>query len=145
DVARQAWLDAALEVMNEQVDHERLGRIRAEAAVKLDATREQINALNDELRIDVDDFDLPDIEVPEADPSLGMTSDEPLLDSSWTFVEQTRRLRDSKAYRDYGGGSSPPPPRTRRARLREAWLAGVPVPPGPQTPRHVAWLQRRHD
>jgi hypothetical protein len=103
DEARQAWLDAALVVMNEQIDHERLGRIRAEATVKLDAMREQINALNDELRIDVDDFDLPDIEVPEADPSLGVAPDEPLLDSGWSFVEQTSRLIDSKAYRDGGG------------------------------------------
>jgi hypothetical protein len=59
--ARQEWLDRALEVVNANLDQERLGRIRAEAADKLEAMQGQIDAINDQLRIDVDDFDLPDL------------------------------------------------------------------------------------
>jgi hypothetical protein len=105
--ARQEWMDRALELINANLDQQRLGRIRREAAEKLDAMREQIDAFNEQLRIDVDDFDLPDIEIPEADLTLltlGLIAPTPLIDSSWSFEEQTRRLIDSKAYR-LGGGS----------------------------------------
>ena len=53
------------------MDTERMARIRAEATEKLDAMREQIAELNEQLQIDVDDFDLPDIEIPEANVTLG--------------------------------------------------------------------------
>jgi hypothetical protein len=99
NAARQEWLDAALGIMNEQLDRERLGRIRAEAAVKLDAMREQIAELNDALRIDVDAFDLPPIEIPEARLTQGL-GPEPLVDSRWSFAEQCRALIDSKRYGD---------------------------------------------
>jgi hypothetical protein len=96
--AREQWLGRALQVINDNLDADQLGRIHAEAAEKLPAMREQIDQLNAALRIDVDDFDLPDIEIPEAELTLGLAP-EPLLDSSWTFAEQSRRLIDSKAYR----------------------------------------------
>jgi hypothetical protein len=96
--ARQEWMGRALEVINNNLDRERLGRIHAEAAEKLEAMREQIAAFNEQLRIDVDDFDLPDIEIPDADITLGLQP-EPLLDSSLPFTEQCKRLIDSKAYR----------------------------------------------
>jgi hypothetical protein len=101
--ARQEWLDRAVEIINGNLDRERLGRIHAEAAEKLDAMREQIDAFNEQLRIDVDDFDLPDIEIPEAELN-GKVYPLPLLDSSWDFAEQCQALIDSKAYR-VGGGS----------------------------------------
>jgi hypothetical protein len=101
--ARQEWMSRALEVINGNLDRKRLGRIHAEAAEKLEAMREQIDEFNEQLRIDVDDFDLPDIEIPEADVTLGLQP-EPLLDSSWSFTEQCKRLIDSKAYR-VGGAS----------------------------------------
>ena len=65
--------------------------------------REQITEFNEQLRIDVDDFDLPDIEIPEAELD-GEMYPLPLLDSSWDFAEQCKALIDSKAYR-LGGGS----------------------------------------
>jgi hypothetical protein len=101
--AKQEWLDAALTVLNSQLDTARLARIRSEAAEKLFAMRMQIDELNDALRIDVDDFDLPDIVVPESELTQGLTP-WPLLDSSWSFVEQTAALKASKAYDD--GGAS---------------------------------------
>jgi hypothetical protein len=103
DEARQEWLNRALEVINGNLDRERLGRIHAEAAEKLEAMREQITEFNEQLRIDVDDFDLPDIEIPEAELD-GEMYPLPLLDSSWDFAEQCKALIDSKAYR-LGGGS----------------------------------------
>jgi hypothetical protein len=103
EAARQEWMGRALEVINGDLDRERLGRIHAEAAEKLEAMRDQIDEFNEQLRIDVDDFDLPDIEIPDADVTLGLQP-EPLLDSSWSFIDQCRALIDSKAYR-LGGGS----------------------------------------
>jgi hypothetical protein len=98
DEAEHEWLEGALDVINANLDTERLGRIRAEAADKLDAMREQIEALNQELRIDVDDFDLPDLVIPGAHIN-GTNPWVPLIDSDDPFAEQTRRLIDSKAYR----------------------------------------------
>jgi hypothetical protein len=105
--AKGDWLDRALAVINDNLDGEHLGRIRAEAAEKLEAMQEQIDALNGQLQIDVDDFDLPAIEIPEARSTLGLTlglTPKPLLDSGWSFVDQCRALIDSKAYR-IGGAS----------------------------------------
>jgi hypothetical protein len=96
--ARQDWINRAITIMTDSMDTERMARIRAEATVKLDAMREQIAELNEQLQIDVDDFDLPDIEIPEAELTLGLAP-EPLLDSSWSFIEQCQALIDSKAYR----------------------------------------------
>jgi hypothetical protein len=60
--------------------------------------REQIAELNDQLRIDARDFDLPAMVIPEADLD-GREPPEPLLDSWWPFAEQCRALIASKAYR----------------------------------------------
>jgi hypothetical protein len=49
-------------------------------------------------RFTADDFDLPAIEIPDRELTLGLAP-EPLLDSSWTIEEQSRRLIDCKAYR----------------------------------------------
>jgi hypothetical protein len=101
DEAKQEWTERALAIVNSQLDTARLARIREEAEVKLFAMRQQIDELNEALRIDVDDFDLPEIVIPESQLTQGLTP-VPLLDSSWSFVEQTRRLIDSKAYRNGG-------------------------------------------
>jgi hypothetical protein len=96
--ARQDWINRAREVINSQIDGERLDQIRNEAAVKLAAMRQQIDELNDALRIDVDDFDLPEIEVPESELLTEGLTPAPLMDSTWPWVEQTRALKASKAY-----------------------------------------------
>lgn len=97
------WKERAQEVLNDALDQDRLDRLRTEATTRLSELREQIDAINNELRIDVGDLDLPPIEVPEADLT-GKTHPLPLLDSSWSFTEQCKALIDSKAYR-LGGGS----------------------------------------
>jgi hypothetical protein len=65
--------------------------------------REQIAEFNEQLQIDVDDFDLPDIEIPDAQVDYYLQP-RPLLNSYWSFTQQCRALIDSKAYR-LGGAS----------------------------------------
>jgi hypothetical protein len=100
--ARRAWMDEAQAVVDATVDQEHLDRLRIEAAAKLATLRAEIDAINEAARVDASDFDLPEVPaVPEAirrdDQPMG------LLDSTWPFAEQIRRLRESKAYRPQGG------------------------------------------
>lgn len=91
------WLGEAQSVIDSAMDAGHLERLRTEAGEKLAELRTEIDAINDALRIDVDDFDLPEIVVPQAELNGGSNS-VPLLDSRWPFVEQCRRLIQSKAY-----------------------------------------------
>lgn len=85
------------------LDTDRLAGIRRDAEQQLGQMREQIRELNDALRIEVDEDDLPPIDLPEAiDPGGNGL---PLLDSRWDFAEQCRRLIDSKAYRSGDGNT----------------------------------------
>jgi hypothetical protein len=100
--ARAAWLDAAQAAIDRQMDADHLTRIREEAAERLAAIQAELDALNDAVRVDAADFDLPELVVPSAELN-GQEYGEPLLDSAWSFAEQCRRLLDSKAYRQQGG------------------------------------------
>jgi hypothetical protein len=75
---------------------ERLDEIRHDAEQQLAGMRSQIRELNDALRVEVDEDDLPYIDLPEAHDPGG--NGVPLVDSRWDFAEQCRRLIDSKAY-----------------------------------------------
>lgn len=95
---RQAWLEEAQAAIDEQMDQDQLERIRQEADAKLAELREEIDALNDALRVSADGIRLPappEIPAAEVAGSDGL----PLLDSGWSFAHQCRRLIDSKAYR----------------------------------------------
>jgi hypothetical protein len=97
----QGWrqcVHQAQAVVDTTIDQDQLARLRAEAQAKLAELREEIDAINHALQLDVVDLDLPPIVVPKADLS-GKTHPLPLLDSRWSFAEQCRRLIDSKAYR----------------------------------------------
>ena len=97
--ARDAWEREAQQIVDRDVGSDQLTRIRAEAERKLAAMRQEIAELNDQLRIDVGDFDLPAVpDVPEAE--LNGNRPAPLIDSRWDFAEQCRALIDSKAYRN---------------------------------------------
>jgi hypothetical protein len=100
--ARLEWRQRAQAALEEQMDMERLDRIRVEAAAKLEAMRVEIDALNAALQVDARDFQLPTPEVPEAELD-GPPDSVPLLDSTWGFAEQCQRLIDSKAYRAWDG------------------------------------------
>ena len=75
--------------------------IRHEAGEKLAAMRVEIDALDRALRVNVDDLRLPVPAVPTANLN-GHVHGVPLLDSRWSFSEQSRRLIDSKPYRGNG-------------------------------------------
>jgi hypothetical protein len=77
--------------------------VRTDAQAKLAELREEIRAINDAMRFNLSDFDVPPVPaLPE--PIINGDQPMPLLDSSWPFAEQCKALIDSKAYR-IGGGS----------------------------------------
>jgi hypothetical protein len=97
--AYQDWRADAQTAVDNAMDADRLERLRSEAGRKLAELRAEIDAINEALRVDADDFELPEIAIPHAvlrDRDLAL---DPLLDSRWSFAEQCRRLIDSKAYR----------------------------------------------
>jgi hypothetical protein len=100
--AQSAWLSEAQTAIDEQMTAGHLARIHGEAEARLEVIRAELDALNDAMRIDANDFDLPEPIVPTFDPfelSDGVHP-LPLLDSGWNFAEQCRRLIESKAYRN---------------------------------------------
>ena len=95
--ARNEWLEEAQGRLAEQLDQVELDRIRTEAGVKLEQLRDEIDAINDALHIDIGSISLPEIVVPG--PELnGSGNGSPLIDSDWSWVEQTTRLKESKSY-----------------------------------------------
>lgn len=62
----------------------------------------KIDALNTEMQIDAENYDLPPIEIPE--PTVSEAYGLPLVDSAWPFVKQCRALIASKNY-EIGGGA----------------------------------------
>lgn len=94
------WQAEAQAMVDASVDAEFIERLRIEAGEKLAALREEIDAINDALRMDARDFDLPPIVPPEAETA----GDDglPLFDSRWDFAEQCRALIASKRYANGG-------------------------------------------
>ena len=94
--ARQAWLDEAQAVIDEQ-DGGDLDQLRADAVDALEAKQAEIQAIMDDIRIDPDQFDLPEPVIPEAaiDPDAQPLG---LCDSRWDLDVQIRRLIASKNY-----------------------------------------------
>lgn len=90
------WRTAAQQAINEQ-GGEQLEDLRAVAAARLDEVRDRLEEILDDVRIDPDQFDLP--ELPDL-PAAQLNGDrpDPLLDSRWDFAEQCRRLMESKRY-----------------------------------------------
>jgi hypothetical protein len=94
---RDEWLDRANDMIEATLDTARLAEIRREAEQRLSQMREQIRQLNDAMRIDVDDDDLPPIDIPDAE----LTEEgglPPLVSSDWDFADQCRALIASKQY-----------------------------------------------
>lgn len=96
--AQQAWLEEAQELVDSSLDQEELDRIRTEAGERLAELEEQIDVLQQALQIETIGVDLPEIVVPEAELNGGRP--DALVDSTWSWTEQTQRLIRSKAYGD---------------------------------------------
>jgi hypothetical protein len=93
--ARARWLKEAQRRLEEQLDPEQRERLRKEAMDTLETLFLEIARLNDALRVETGDIDLPDVVVPE--PKLNGHGS-PLIDSDWSWVEQTQALKASKGY-----------------------------------------------
>ena len=100
DRARSVWQEQAQAALAEQAGERLLERLREQAEAKLASLRGEIDAINDAMRLSVEDVKLPPIpSVPE--PVLDQDpEEEPLIDSRWSYLEQTRRLIRSKAYKE---------------------------------------------
>jgi hypothetical protein len=96
--AKTTWDAEAQEAINQQIDPDRLARIRDEAASKLDELREQIDQINAQLDLVAGEhFTLPPIEVPE--PDIELDPDRQALvsfDDDW--VRASQALIQHKAY-----------------------------------------------
>ena len=68
-----------------------------EATTKLDELREQIDQINDQLNLAAGDFELPDIEVPEAEVELDPER-QALVSFEDDWVSASQALIKHKAY-----------------------------------------------
>jgi len=94
---KRQWFEDAEAALAEQTQHTELRRLVDEANSRIEAFRTDITALNDALNAEVVHVELPP--VPDApEPVLVGTPPEPLVSSSWTWIDQTRALRAHKAY-----------------------------------------------
>jgi hypothetical protein len=96
--AQSEWREACQQAVDAQTDQEHLDRIADQANEMLETVREQIKALEEQIRIDPGDYKLPERpDLPE--PELTVEPDGlPLVDSAWSWAEQSKRLIASKAY-----------------------------------------------
>jgi hypothetical protein len=99
---REHWEQEAQRIVDADENlHNRLDQVRAEAAARLLELQAQIDSINDALRFDLDDFDVPD-EPPVPEPEIDEDQPEPLVDSRWSFLDQIRALKESRAYENGG-------------------------------------------
>jgi hypothetical protein len=104
--AQAEWRDACQGAVDEQTDQEHLDRIAGQANEMLETVREQIKALEEQIRIDPGDYRLPP-RPPMPEPEIAVEPDGlPLVDSAWPWAEQSRRLIASKAYDGAAEGAS---------------------------------------
>jgi hypothetical protein len=95
--ARAEWLRHAQEQFDQQIGAD----VRAEAERELRELRKRIDRLNSNLREAVSDsVEFPPITIPEPAPTNVDGLPYALIDSDWSFVEQTERLIAEKAYAD---------------------------------------------
>jgi hypothetical protein len=96
--ARRAWAEEAQARLAEQTDGDEMERLQAEAEVKLDELRAEVNAINEAMHLEVGEIELPEVVIPE--PEITTEANGlPLIDSHDDWAEQTRGLIDSKRYR----------------------------------------------
>ncbi|WP_139342401.1 MULTISPECIES: hypothetical protein [Protofrankia] len=104
--AQGQWLHDAQRAIDEGMNAADLDRLRAMATAKLGQLQDEIDRLNSALRVTAEDFELPPMPgMPE--PRISRQHAEPLIDSLWSFAEQTQRLIDSKSYRQNRAGIEP--------------------------------------
>jgi hypothetical protein len=94
--AKQEWLEEAQAQLDASLDDDERSRIQTEATERLAEVRAELEDIA-ALEIPIDGIELPESVVPtyelETEPD-GL----PLIDSRWSFADQTRTLKASKAY-----------------------------------------------
>lgn len=101
DRVRQAvddWRGLAQQAIDEQSGDD-IEQLRENAAEALEVKRAEIERILDAVRVDADEFDLPEPVIPEAITDPALQSAVPLCDSRWSFRGQCVRLITSKGYR----------------------------------------------
>ena len=97
-LAEETWRGEAQEWLANQIDGDALDQIRADAADKLSQLQDEIDALNERLRIAANGrFSLPPIEIPEPIVDLAAHC-KPLTSSTWSWADATRALIARKSY-----------------------------------------------
>ena len=95
--AAEQWQADAQQAITDQSGGEQFDQLREDAVTRLAEVSDRIQEILDDVRIDPDQFDLPDLpDLPAAE--LNGDRPDPLLDSRWDFGEQCRRLIESKRY-----------------------------------------------
>jgi hypothetical protein len=98
------WREACQEAVDAQTDQDHLEALADEANEALAAVRQEIERLSEQIRIDPSGYSLPPRPAPPEPEMPAEPDGEPLIDSAWSWVEQSRRLIASKAYDGVGGG-----------------------------------------
>ncbi|MGH2451188.1 MAG: hypothetical protein ACRDGE_07945 [Candidatus Limnocylindria bacterium] len=95
---RREWRERAQAVLVARIGEKQLRQLRAEGEAKLDELVDEVEAINDALRVELPDgISLPEIpEIPEA--QVRGADGLPLIDSGWDWVDQTMRLIAHKSY-----------------------------------------------
>jgi hypothetical protein len=98
--ARDQWRERAQESINGQLDHDQLASIREAAESQIEDMREKLDDIREMARTATADLDLdlpevPPVPEPEFDESL---QGKPLINSAWSWPEQTKALIARKAY-----------------------------------------------
>ena len=96
--AEDEWIAAAEQAMSEQIDDALLANLRDQAAGRLHELREEIDRINDQLRlaaaghVTLPEIDVPEPEIDDESPRQALVS----VDQDW--VQATRAMKSHKAY-----------------------------------------------
>jgi hypothetical protein len=102
--ARLAFVDAAQSALDARVDSDLIEALHAEAEAKLATIRAEIDAINDQLRSATDTLGIHLTPPEPPEPELpDRVKGKPIIDSAWSWVEQTRALKRRKSYGNGGG------------------------------------------
>jgi hypothetical protein len=103
EAAEAEWLEEAQAAIDAQINPAIMATVREQATTKLAELRSAIDALNEQLELATDGFDLPEIEVPE--PEIDETAErQALVSITDNFVTASRALIARKQYEN-GNGS----------------------------------------
>ena len=95
--AYRDWTTAAQVIVDKLVDKKTLAEANERLAQLRKHVRDEVAAINQLQAIDTSKLELPAVAVPEAVDNSD-EAPEPLINSSWSFIDQTRALIESKAY-----------------------------------------------